>query len=356
MKHSLLARALRQARELRQHDRWSRRDLEAHQAGALRDLRDFAVERSPFYARRHRGMENRPLHELPIITREELIGRVDDVVTAPDMRKGAQADAARALDRYRVGTTGGASGRPAMLLWNDAEWATMLASYARALEWACVPLRPGRPTRIALITSPRPSHTTALVTAGLAQLLVHVLPIDPNEPLGSMVARLEPFQPDVLVTYPSVARPLSELALAGRLGIRPRAVLTTAEVLTRATRLHVLQAFRVEPYDLYSTAETAGIAAECALHEKHLFEDLVIPEVVDRDGRAVPLGTPGSRVLVSVLFSRTMPLIRYEITDRIALRAGSCPCGRPFALLDRVDGRSEDHLPSLSRKSVRALN
>lgn len=356
MKHSLLSPVLRQARELRRHDRWSRRDLEAHQAGALRDLRDYAVKHSPFYARRHRGLENRPLHELPIVTREELISRMDEVVTAPDIRKSAQGDPAKALERFRVGTTGGAAGRPAMLLWNDAEWATMLASYARALEWACVPVRSERPTRIALITSPRPSHTTALVTAGLAQQLVNVLPIDPDEPLGSMVARLEPFQPDALITYPSVARPLSEAALAGRLGIRPRAVLTTAELLTRDARLHVLQAFGVEPYDLYSAAETGGIAAECALHEKHLFEDLVIPEVVDRDGRAVPLGTPGSRVLVSVLFSRTMPLIRYELTDRVTLRAGSCPCGRPFALLGGVDGRSGDNLPLFSRKSVRALN
>src|SRR5215218_2934341 len=51
----------------------------------------------------------------------------------------------------------------------------------------------------------------------------------------------------------------------------------------------------------------------------HLFEDLVIPEVVDNDYRPVPLGHSGDRLLVTVLFSRTIPLIRYELTDRLRL-------------------------------------
>ena len=32
------------------------------------------------------------------------------------------------------------------------------------------------------------------------------------------------------------------------------------------------------------------------------------------------MGTFGAKVLVTVLFSRTLPLIRYEMSDRVALR------------------------------------
>lgn len=47
-------------------------------------------------------------------------------------------------------------------------------------------------------------------------------------------------------------------------------------------------------------------------------------------------------MLVSVLFSRTLPLIRYEITDSVALSDGDCDCGLPFSLIDGVCGRRED--------------
>ena len=57
----------------------------------------------------------------------------------------------------------------------------------------------------------------------------------------------------------------------------------------------------------------------------HLFEDLVIPEVVDDNYRPVRPGKPGDRLLASVQFSRTIPLIRCEMTDRVRLATQRCP-------------------------------
>jgi phenylacetate-coenzyme A ligase PaaK-like adenylate-forming protein len=87
----------------------------------------------------------------------------------------------------------------------------------------------------------------------------------------------------------------------------------------------------------------------------HVFEDLVIPEVVDAGGRALPDGVVGDKLLVTVLFGRTLPLIRYELTDRVALAAGPCRCGCPFKLVASIDGRTDDalQLPSRSGALVR---
>jgi phenylacetate-coenzyme A ligase PaaK-like adenylate-forming protein len=102
-------------------------------------------------------------------------------------------------------------------------------------------------------------------------------------------------------------------------------------------------AWRISPFDVYASTETGGIAAECAQHAGlHLFEDLVIVEVVSPDYRPVPPGEVGERLLVTVLFSRTLPLIRYEISDRVRLATDPCPCGLPFAKVSSVDGRVED--------------
>lgn len=106
------------------------------------------------------------------------------------------------------------------------------------------------------------------------------------------------------------------------------------------------QAWNRRPFDVYAATETAGIAAECGQHAgMHLFEDLVITEVVDDEGRPVSLGEYGSRLLVTVLGSRILPLIRYELSDSVRMLAGPpCPCGRPFIRVGGVQGRAEEAL------------
>lgn len=47
---------------------------------------------------------------------------------------------------------------------------------------------------------------------------------------------------------------------------------------------------------------------------------------------------------MTVLFSRTQPLIRYEMSDSVRASRARCTCGRPFALVEAVEGRREDTL------------
>jgi phenylacetate-coenzyme A ligase PaaK-like adenylate-forming protein len=66
------------------------------------------------------------------------------------------------------------------------------------------------------------------------------------------------------------------------------------------------RAWQAPPFNVYAATETGGIAAECRQHRgMHLFEDLVIPEVVDEHYQPVAAGEPGDRLLVTVLSSRT---------------------------------------------------
>ena len=49
---------------------WSRVELLALQSAATTELRSFAMKHSPFYRRFHRGLEDRPLSELPVLTNQ----------------------------------------------------------------------------------------------------------------------------------------------------------------------------------------------------------------------------------------------------------------------------------------------
>jgi phenylacetate-coenzyme A ligase PaaK-like adenylate-forming protein len=121
---------------------------------------------------------------------------------------------------------------------------------------------------------------------------------------------------------------------------------SASEVLTDSTRRLATTAWNRAPYNVYAATETSGIAAECDQHAgMHLFEDFVITEVVDSNNQPVPPGQYGAKVLVTVLFSRTLPLIRYEMSDSIQLAQDhDCPCGRPYALITGIQGREQEAL------------
>ena len=199
---------------------------------------------------------------------------------------------------------------------------------------------------MAVVSSRVPWHQSARVGTTLESPIVRTLRLDATAPLAETTAALDAFAPESLVGYASMCRVLAEEQLAGRLHIAPRAVMSASEVLTDESRRRVTEAFGGPPFNVYAATETAGIASDCAEHRMHLYEDLVVVESVDDQNRPVPPGTFGAKLLVTVLFSRTQPLIRYELSDRVALApAGEpCPCGREFALLAGIEGRAEDIL------------
>src|SRR5688572_22441442 len=86
MEARLIAEVLLERRRLRSHERWSPDQLQAHRSRRLAELRRHAYRLSPFYRRFHRGLEDRPLEELPVLTKAELMASFDELVTVPDVR------------------------------------------------------------------------------------------------------------------------------------------------------------------------------------------------------------------------------------------------------------------------------
>lgn len=349
---SLVSRVLWQRRVLRRREHWTAEELAAHQRARLAELRAFAAARSPFYHRFHKGLERAPLGELPVLTKATLMDSFDEISTDAALRV-ADLQAYLELpdggpkfdDRYWVSATSGSSGRKSIIPSTAAEWAAVIASYGRASEWTGMRAGPAHPVRMAVVSSATPWHQSSRVAASVRSPFIATERLDAGWPLDDIVSRLNDLRPDVLVAYASVVRTLAAEQMAGRLRITPRAVNSSSEVLTAEARATAVRAWQTEPFNVYAATETGGIAAECGHHHgMHLFEDLLIAEVIDDAGLPVPPGLPGSRLLVTVLASRTMPLIRYEMTDRVRLSAEPCPCGLPFSLVEAIEGRTDDML------------
>ncbi len=337
------------------HNHWTRNQLQEYQAQQLIKLRRHIYVHSPFYQRFHRGLYDSPLNELPILTKQTMMENFDDLVTDRTIRlknikpQPAQMPQARYLDQYWVNATSGTTGSPGIYLLNNREWATVLASFVRSYEWARTHVGLTRSRKIAIVSSVNFFDMSYLVGASLRNPWVSILQLSATEPIEEIVHRLNEWQPETLVAYASQARLLAVEQLEKRLHIAPHTIFTTSEILTNAARNLIEQVWGKQLFNLYATTESAAIAAECNQHNgMHLYEDRMIVENVDSLNRPVPLGMYGDKLLITLLFNRTQPLIRYELNDSMRFIDTVCACGRPFLLMDNIQGRVEEelHFPS----------
>jgi phenylacetate-CoA ligase len=352
MNLQIMLKLLHMLEELRKHENWTRQKLEEHQAKALYALRQCAYEQSPFYQKFHKGLTERPLPELPVLTKAMMMEHFDELVTdrslhLEDIRSfAAQGEAGqRYKNHYWVNATSGSSGHPGFFLFDETEWAHVLASFARSQEWSGVRINLTRRQKMATVASTSPWHMSSQVSATVKSWWRPSLRLPASQPLSKTVDELNQWQPEVLICYASMAGALADEQLADRLHIRPKVVYTASEVLTSQIRKRVKEAWGSEPYNQYAATETASIAAEHkSCRQMHFFEDLVITEVVDEQYRPVPAGEYGAKILVTTLFSRTQPLIRYELNDSVRVSNAPHNCGLPFAVLESIQGRVEDTL------------
>jgi phenylacetate-CoA ligase len=340
--------ALRDSKAMLEIERRPRAELERLQRERLRELTAHAAARSPLWRERiPRG--DFELRDLPVLTKAELMEDFDGLITDPRLKLDAllahldRLDGdERYLGEYRAMTSSGSSGRKTVFVYDRGGCIGLLAMFLRRSDW--VGARPRFPRlRMAVIWGASPTHMSSRGAQMLDVGVHRLLALSVTQPLGELVGRLNDYQPQHLTGYPSIVARLAEEQDAGRLRIRPEAMTTNSEPLTPALRDRVETSFGVRPTNFYATTE--GLYGhDCPEGSMHLFDDMAIVENVDDDLRPVPAGEVGSRILVTNLFNRVQPLIRFEVTDLVAVDPEPCPCGRSLLRLRSLDGRAEDVL------------
>jgi putative adenylate-forming enzyme len=350
-----VAQAMRLARTQISREQGPRAQLASQQQQRLEIVVRHAATHSPFYRRwlaetGALGAEPVQLARLPVLDKPLLMQRFDELVCDPRLRRDELLDWVGQLtrdqlylDRYRVVVTSGSSGRPGLFVYDPVGWRSIGAQFLRSSMWAG--LGPSLPRqRMAWLGGAAPSHISRQGAATMAIGLHRLLALPVTLPLSRLVQALNQFQPTYLNVYPSVAMWLAEEQQAGRLRLSPRILVTAAELRTPEMTQRLTDAFGVRPFDVYGCTEGL-FGSECQHHQGiHLFEDTTLVENVDPDGRPVPAGEPGARLLVTNLHNLVQPLLRLEVTDLVTLDPDPCPCGRVLVRASAIHGRSDDVL------------
>jgi phenylacetate-CoA ligase len=347
-------RAARRERELHQDEGFDRTRLDEYQRQAVARIVVHARARSPFYRdlyASHGVDEQSPLHLLPPVDKTELMERFDDWVTDPRVTLASAQEHLSSgsegllADRFVVAASGGSSRRPGVFVFDPTEWDIVCAIALRASRWCGLTPRLPR-QRVAFVHAPGAQHMADRVTRTFDLGIHRAQRLAATQPTDELVATLNEFRPTALVGYASVIALLAAQQIDGQLNIAPSIVLTDGEPRSVEMTDRIRTAWASEPFDYYAVTETGGgLALDCQAHDgRHVFEDTSIVEIVDADDQPVPDGHRGHHLLITNLFSRTQPFIRYRLSDMTAYQPGTCTCGLAFRRLGPIDGRHDDIL------------
>jgi putative adenylate-forming enzyme len=317
-------------------ERWSAERLVAHQRRRVVFLLRHLRRHSPYYRDR---LPAGPLElaSAPLMDKTEMMRAFDRINTAGlhrDELVAFRIEQERAghtelfRGRYSVGLSSGTSGNKVLTVLSPSE----RARYA-ALLWARsgVPRDLAQPRALFALRTNNPAFTA--VTA----LGVELVYVDYFVPVDDLVTLVNERRLNVLAGPPSLLALLADER--DRIVVPIAAVLSYAEELDDPTRERLARVFRAPVAEIYQGAE-GMLAFTCPAGTLHLNEDLTLVELEDAGDQV----GDARRAIVTDLYRRTQPFVRYQLNDLIELAPGPCTCGSAFRRIRRVHGRADSIL------------
>ncbi len=314
--------------------------LRRHQRRRVKALLRFAQRRSPYYAE-HLGSDR--LADAPLMDKATMMREFDRINTVGLRRDdavefGIRRERAGTTElyqgRYSIGLSSGTSGNKVVTVlspWERARYAALV--WARSGVPASIP----RPRVLFALRTNNPAFT-AVTMAGID--LVYV---DYFVPVDDLIALINDRRLNVLAGPPSLLVLLAERS--ADVTSKIEAVISYAEVLEEPTRDRIRAAFNAPVVQIFQGAE-GMLGVTCRAGNLHLNEDIVLVELLDAgDG----IGAT-RRVVVTDLYRRAQPFIRYQLGDLLEIDDEPCDCGSAFRRIRRIHGRSDSVLTLPGRR------
>ncbi len=336
---SAILRNFRQFRPL-----WwaTREQIEEHQLSRLKKLLLHAGNSSEYYKKRFQEAgflagdvkSLQDLATLPFLTKGELNSAMAEILSSRFKR----------VDLVES-STGGSSGVP-LTFYRDRE----VTAVRRAQDYffnARLGIYPGT-KRAWVWGSPLDAFHLEKLKARIANFLgdraIYFYSFDATaETSRQFLEAINRFKPKAIFAYPNMLAAMAELARDS--GMRMRKVgkvIVTAEPLYEWQRELFAEVFGAETFERYGSREIGTVASEGHDHVgMHIFEPTYYLEVIDEVGKPAAYGQLGELV-VTDLYNRAMPLIRYRTGDMVRIEAASARSSTCWRRITAVGGRVVD--------------
>ncbi len=318
--------------------------LDAIQSGLLRRLVRHAYAHTPYYRRVMDAAGAGPediravgdIGKLPLLERD--VARTTAAERTADVPPFAMVKKA----------TGGSTGQPMELAYNDESQNWRVAVKNRGYRWAGFEMGV-RSLHYWGMGAVVPKSKLQKWKIDLDHFAKRELYVDctprGDDALAGVVTAIRDFRPEVILTYAQAGAALARYVT--RMGARDWGaipVIVGAERLWPHDREAMVAAFGPEIFETYGCREVMLIGTECAAHDglHTSMENLIVEVLVREPGGGVRAARPGEvgEVAVTDLHNLANPFIRYLLGDLATARAPErCACGRWHTRIGPIEGR-----------------
>ena len=319
-----------------------RKKLEELQLERLRHQVDFCSRNVPFYAKRLAEAGVTPerikvlsdVQYIPLTTKADIRDNYPYGLFAVPMK-----------EIVRIHASSGTTGKPTVVGYTKRDldnWSDCVARLCAAVGVT--------DEDVAQIAFGYGLFTGALgLHYGLEKLGCAVIPVSSGN-TEKQAMLLKDFGTTTLISTPSYAMYISEVAREmgiAREDLKLRIGLFGSEGCTNELRQKIEQGLGVFSTDNYGMSELMGpgVSGECVYRNGlHINEDHFLAEIIDPE-TGIPR-EPGEEgeLVITPLTKEGIPLLRYRTKDITRLNLEPCACGRTFARMEKVSGRSDDML------------
>jgi putative adenylate-forming enzyme len=313
--------------------------LNTFQDARARQLVRWVHGNSSFYRQHWQGYNLEQWRELPTVDKSLMMANFSGFNTRGIARENAFEVALRAerdrnfsptLEGCTVGLSSGTSGHRGLFLVSPLEQ----ASWAGVILARALPRLRVAGERIAFFLR---SNSNLYEQVGRGRWLQFRY-FDLMSPLEDSVQTLNILQPSILVAPPSMLELLAQEQLGENLRINPHSLISVAEVLEPQDRDRLEGVFHAPIRQIYQATEGL-LAVSCSHNFLHLQEDIMavqLEPVANSESRFTPI--------ITDLWRRTQPIIRYRLNDILTLEHKPCTCGSSWRVIQQIEGRSDDVL------------
>jgi len=253
------------------------------------------------------------------------------------------------IDNCHARKTSGSTGTPMIIYWDNPAITTHYSTCARSHHILNCSIRDK-------ILSIGPTYyPTGMMIQKFG--ICRVEKISPFSNFAVQIDKINDFEPDILLCYPSVLKSLNHYIRNNGCNIyKPRMVITSGEFLDKKTSIDTEKILGTRPFEFYGAWEMGRIANDCRYGKGlHINEDIFIPEFIHAGPE---YGEDAYSLVLTNLHNYTMPFIRYQVGDIVKPIYEPCDCRSSFTRIKILDGRGSYvvQLPNGNKISALYLN
>lgn len=318
---------------------FSTKQIRKYQNRKAKNVSDNAIKNSVFFRNRYEGYTLSDFYALPTINKKVMMDNLTEYNTVGLTKEQIldfcleienSRDYSKRLNGLNIGMSSGTSGNKGVEIVTRRE-----ENYMKAALFARFDFPKGEKINLSFILR---VSAPAFSLNKFGHKLTYISQLNSIEEIGR---QLEKINPNVLTAPPSVLKIIAEEVEHNRLSIKPKRVISYAEILYPDVKCYLGKIFHCPVHEIYKCTE-GPIGITCKNGNLHINEDLVLVETLNIDNTETAPGTPCQKLIITDLHKKAQPIIRYELNDIITICRDKCDCGSSFRVIEKIHGRSDD--------------